>query len=119
MFTRWADFSAGQLALAEVDEAYAEEYVEQLKARGLVETYPDEDETPKKRTVTELRAAKRLDPVYQEAQQDKLTCYARRKLLAARTAAFERDAAVVSRELSRRIERDPSQRRTARHGGAR
>lgn len=117
MFTRWADYSGGQLAIAEVDEAYAEEYIDQLKARGLVEIEPVDD--GKSRKVTELRAAMRLDPVYQDAQQERLTHYARRKLLQARHSAFERDGAVVSRELSRRIERDPSARRTARHGGAR
>jgi hypothetical protein len=117
MFTRWADYSGGQLAVADVDERYADAYVDQLKARGLVETY--EADGPKKGGVTAARAGKQLDPVYQEAVQDKLNAYARRKLLAARHEAFERDAAVVSRELSRRIERDPSARRTARMGGAR
>lgn len=121
-FTRWADYSGGQLAVADVDERYADAYVDQLKAKHLVETYdlPD-DTTPKSKRpgVTVARASKSLDPIYQDAVQDKLNAYARRKLLAARHEAFERDAAVVSRELSRRIERDPSARRTARYGGAR
>lgn len=116
-FTRWADYSGGQLAVADVDERFADAYLDKLKAMGLVETY--EDEGPKKGGVTRARAGKTLDPVYQEAVQDKLNAYARRKLLSARHEAFERDAAVVSRELTRRVERDPSQRRTARYGGAR
>lgn len=122
VFTRWADYSGGQLAVADVDERFADAYVDQLKARHLVETYDlgDEDTPKSKRPgVTVARAGKSLDPIYQEAMQEKLNAYARRKLLAARHEAFERDAAVVSRELSRRIERDPSARRTARFGGAR
>lgn len=109
--TRWADFSGGQLALAEVDETYAEALIDKLKALGYVRAGDDK--------VTKARAEMQLEVEYQAAVQDKLTCYARRKLLTARHGAFERDAAVVSRELSRRIERDPSQRRTARMGGAR
>ena len=117
-FTRWADYSGGQLAVADVDERYADAYVDQLKARGLIESWGGEEDG-KKRTVTEMRATKHLDPIYQEAVQVKLNAYARRKLLSARHEAFERDAAVVSRELTRRLERNPSERRTARHGGAR
>ena len=110
-FTRWADFSGGQLALAEVDETYAEALIDKLKAFGYVKGSGDK--------VTTARAELQTTPEYLDASQEKLTAYARRKLLAARHAAFERDAAVVSRELSRRIERDPSARRTARMGGAR
>jgi len=109
--TRWADFSGGQLALAEVDETYAEALLDKLKALGYVKGSGDK--------VTTARAEMQLDDDYQAAVQSKLEAYARRKLLIARHTAFERDAAVVSRELSRRIERDPSQRRTARMGGAR
>lgn len=120
LLTRWADYSGGQLAVADVDEQYAIAYVDQLKARGLVETYDAGDEPSSKRAgITVQRASKALDPIYQGAVQTKLNAYARRKLISARHAAFERDAAVVSRELSRRIERDPSARRTARMGGAR
>lgn len=109
--TRWADFSGGQLALAEVDETYAEALLDKLKALGYVRGSGDK--------VTTVRAEMQLEPEYVTATERKLEAYARRKLLAARHAAFERDAAVVSRELSRRIERDPSQRRTSRMGGAR
>lgn len=116
-FTRWADYSGGQLAVADVDEKYAEAYLDKLKAMGLVETY--DDESTKKGGITRARAGKALDENYQNAMQDKLNAYARRKLLAARHEAFERDAAVVSRELTRRTEREPSQRRTHRYGGAR
>lgn len=114
LLTRWADYSGGQLALAEVDESYAEEYVDKLKAIGLVQTY-DEG----KGGVTRARAEMRLDPIYDEGMQEKLNAYARRKLISARHSAFERDAAMLSRELTRRTEREPSVRRTARYGGAR
>lgn len=108
--TRWADFSGGQLALAEVDETYAEALLDRLKALGYIRGGDEK--------VTKARAEMQVADDYQEAVQAKLEAYARRKLLQARHAAFERDAAVVSRELSRRIERDPSARRTARYGGA-
>jgi hypothetical protein len=123
LLTRWADYSGGQLAVADVDEAFAKSYVDQLKAQGLVESWQsgeDTDEPKGKRPgVTVARAGKTLDPIYQTAVQEQLNAYARRKLLSARHEAFERDAAVVSRELTRRLERSPSERRTARHGGAR
>jgi hypothetical protein len=108
--TRWADFSGGQLALAEVDETYAEAFIDRLKAFGYVRGSGDK--------VTVARAEMQVEDDYQAAVQVKLEAYARRKLLQARHAAFERDAAVVSRELSRRIERDPSVRKTSRLGGA-
>ena len=116
--TRWADYSGGQLALADVDEAFAKQYVEQLTAQNLVETWEAGADDKKKPGVTVARAAKASDPVYVEAKQEQLNAYARRKLLSARHEAFERDAAVVSRELTRRLERSPSERRTARYGGA-
>lgn len=106
--TRWADYSGGQLALAEVDETYAEALLDKLKAMGMVRAGDEK--------VTKARAEMQLEDDYQAAVQSKLEAYARRKLLQARHGAFERDAAVVSRELSRRIERDPSARRTARYG---
>lgn len=116
LFARWADYSGGQLALAEVDESFANEYIDKLKAMGLVQTYDAEE---KKGGVTRARAEKRLDPIYETAVQEKLNAYARRKLINARHTAFERDAALLSRELTRRGERDPVQRRVHRHGGAR
>ena len=124
LFTRWADFSGGQLAVADVDERFASAYVDQLKAIGLIESWGGEEEVGprggvRKRTVTEMRAAKQSEPMYREAIQAKLNAYARRKMLTAVHEAFERDAAVVSRELTRRLERSPSERRTARYGGAR
>lgn len=110
-FTRWADYSGGQLALADVDEKFATAYIDRLKAMGLVAGGSEK--------VTTARAASSLEPEFVEAQQTQLEAYARRKLLTARHEAFERDAAVISRELTRRVERDPSVRRTNRLGGAR
>lgn len=111
VMTRWADYSGGQLALAEVDESYAEALLDKLKAFAYVQGAGDK--------VTTVRAELQMDEEYQDGVQAKLTAYARRKLLTARHTAFERDAAVISRELSRRIEREPSLRRTSRLGGAR
>lgn len=113
-FTRWADYSGGQLAVADVDEAFAKELVDKLKAISLVRTY----DADAKGGVTRARAEKSLDDDVQAAIQERLNAYARRKLLQARHEAFERDAAQVSRELTRRTEREPSVRRTARFGGA-
>jgi hypothetical protein len=121
LFARWADYSGGQLAVAEVDEKYAQELLDRLTAMGLVEAAePAEEErgprggAPRSGGITVGRARKKLDPVYKDAKDAHLAAYAGRKLIAAIHAALERDAALCSRELTRRTDRSGVERRTVR-----
>lgn len=112
-FRVWADYSGAQLAIAEVDERYAEEFLAKLTALGLISTTRVEGDSDK-RGVTERRAANKTSAEYQEAQSTVLEAYARRKLLTARTNAFEKSAELLSRELTRRTARDPREKRVSR-----
>lgn len=72
-----------------------------------------------KDSVTAAKAARANDPAVLRAEERLLFAYALRKVLTARHEAFERDAFAVSRELTRRLGRDPVERRTHRFGGGR
>ncbi len=112
LLTRWADYSGAQLAVADVDEKFADALLQRLRAMSTVRASGAEK-------ITVAKAEAESDPVMVEATDAKLEAYARRKLLQARHEAFERNAAVVSRELTRRVERDAPQRRVHRYGGGR
>jgi hypothetical protein len=111
---RWADYSGGQLALAESDERSLEFAKAQAENAALVRNYGGGRDS-----VQAAKAARSSDPLVLEAERKLLFAYALRKVLNARHEAFERDAFAVSRELTRRLGRDPVERRTNRYGGGR
>ena len=108
--TGWADYSGGLLSMAEVDEAAASAVRDKADAVSFVRHWTG---GPGDR-VNATKAQRSVDEEVLAARQQVLECYARRKLLAATFAAAERNAAVVSRELTRRTSRDPTHRRAER-----
>lgn len=113
--TRWADFLGGRLALAEVHERGASYIVEVAEATAFVGSWRG----LKDDRVTAAKAERTLDPDVAEARDALQVAYAKRKLYAAMFEAAQRDAAVVSRELTRRTEMEPATRRSDRWGGGR
>lgn len=113
LLTRWADYSGAQLAMASVDERAADEYFEKRRAIAMVMNHGGGRED----RVTVTKAAVDADEKVQEAKQLRLDAYAYRKLLEAKHEAFVRDAQVVSRELTRRVDREIPERRTNRWAG--
>lgn len=118
--TAWADFAAGQLAVAEIDLEEAESILKQMREQHLVRTWEDDNDDPeaksRRKGVTVRKAELAAGDDYKQMESNRITAFARRRLLIARMESFIRREALASRELTRRTTRDAPQRRTARLG---
>jgi len=109
-FTRYQDYISGQLVADEIDELAADHMLEVAKARHLVKGWGGKAMD----TVTVAKASALLDPDVQQLIDHHATLKAHRKLLAVLSESMARDAAVVSREITRRTSRDHTERRADR-----
>lgn len=92
--TKWAEYLSAQLAAAEVDERYAEAALEKIKAiEGYDFRKPD------------ARARAGTDQSYQDASDDYHKAYAYRKMVNVAFMNAERNSTLLSRELTRRVNR--------------
>ena len=107
-FVQWQNYAATELAQYEVAEEQAEAAVRRLSAEGFVLNVGGSSK------VTETRAAIDASPEMERARQNVLNVYAKRKMTQVIFTNCERTAALISRELSRRIGRDPLERRQMR-----
>lgn len=112
----WADFSASQLAFAEVDENAAKAALDEKKDIILIRHMPSSEALRKREeTMTRVKAEVDTHADVVELQQKFLNAYALRKLLNVTFERYDRDAALLSRELTRRTGgQDPKQRRVSR-----
>lgn len=115
-FVAWADYSATHLALAEVDEATVKTLLDAKKDVLLIRHMPSSEALRKREdTMTRVRAEVDTDAEVLDLEQQRLNAYALRKLLAATFERYDRDAALLSRELTRRTGgQDPKTRRASR-----
>jgi hypothetical protein len=110
-FTRWTDYFQNQLAIEEIYEHHADMEVRKLEGLYLTRNRPERASE----AVTWIRAQMESDPEIQKARDTLKVYYARRKLKAMLFEGAERDAAVVSRELTRRTDaKAPGYRRADR-----
>lgn len=109
-FTRYQDHLAGLLALAEIDETAAANLLEIAKARHMAGNWTG----PSSDRVAISKANATLDKGVQECEQALEQCRAKRKVYGVLVESLARSAAVVSRELSRRIGNQPTERRNSR-----
>ena len=110
--TRWTDHYAGQLAIAEVEERETETVLEKAKALVLLGKWAHAGKDDR---ITIAKAEVATDPDVEEWQAKHDEAYARRKMLGVLFQAAERDAAAVSRELTRRTGRmESNDRRSSR-----
>jgi hypothetical protein len=105
--TKWSEYLSAQVAAAEVDERYADAVVEKIKALTSLE-YKGE------KTVSAAKARAYTDEDYLDAIEEQQRAYAFRKLISAVFENSERTAALLSRELTRRVNRDTRERRVER-----
>jgi hypothetical protein len=98
--TRWTDFFQAQFAGEDVSERYAEAEVRRLEGLYMAANKPDRVTE----AVTWVRAQMESDPEIQRARDSAKIIYARRKLKQMLYESAERDASVVSRELTRRTD---------------
>lgn len=112
--TRWTDHLAVEVGLAEVEERSLERIVARAEAMVLLKNWSG----GKDDRVTVAKAERSLDETVVEWQDKLDVAYARRKLMQVMFQAAERDAALCSRELTRRTGRhEPNSRRADRWGG--
>jgi hypothetical protein len=97
--TAWVNYTAGQLAAAQVDERSLEKRRDLLEAKLFV--HKDMHKT-KGDSVTLIKAQILNDPKIVELEEQLLQVYAYRKMLEVVYNNFERDIALVSREITRR-----------------
>lgn len=109
--TRWADFLGGELSSLEVDEREAEAKVSFAEASALVMQWGARN---KDDTITLAKAHGQQDRDVIKAQDALQVVYAKRKLTNSIYTAVDRDAAAVSRELTRRLGRNDRESRADR-----
>lgn len=104
--TRWTDHYAGEAAKAEVEERSAESGLKKAEAVAFLAAGSNS---------YKARAERDLNPDVCEWRDSVDLAHAKRKLIGVMRDAAERDAALVSRELTRRLGRqDNHERRTDR-----
>ena len=97
-YTQWNDHLAVAYAIAVVNEREAESKLKSAEADLLLKNWTG----AKGDRVTLIKAQIQASPAIQELIYDLDTKYAFRKIIETRTQNIERDANVVSRELTRR-----------------
>jgi hypothetical protein len=107
--TEWAAYMGTQLAVAEVDERHDLSVVERCRA---ISTSAN---SGGKTTVTAAKAQAYNDPEFLESTEKAATSHAYRKLVEALYNATDRKAQVLSRELTRRVGREPRENRRDRY----
>lgn len=96
--TRYQDHLAGLLAETEIDESSANTLLELSKAKHLAKTWTGASSD----RVAVQKAEALMDPAVQECSDSYENARARRKLYSVLVESTARDAAVVSREITRR-----------------
>ncbi len=109
-FVAWQNFVAVKHVEAEADEIDCETRLKYLQATGLVESWTGTKED----RVTVAKAERDLDPEVKEATEAYNEARKHRKKLGVLVNNMERSAAMVSRELTRRVGREPVDRRQGR-----
>ena len=105
--TAWANWLASQLALAQVDERYAEERLKKIEAFANIANKGEKN-------VTTAKALAYEDEDYVEAKDGAQQAYAYRKLVESLYNSVDRDSQLVSRELTRRVGRNDRDNRASR-----
>lgn len=115
-FMAWVDFSATQLGFAEVDERMFDAMLEKRRDLLLLRAMPSSEALRKREdTMTRVKAEVDTHAELVELQQQHAEAYARKKLLTTTYERYDRDAFVLSREITRRGGgQDPKLRRASR-----
>ena len=109
---RWMDHISGVLGLQEVDERYADSAYDLIWATVLADAATGRPKSES--SVTLAKADTTMHPNVVAARDHKNLVYARRKVIQMLYDRLERDSFLLSRELSRRIGREPRERRADR-----
>ena len=97
--TAWSNYVAGQLAASQIDEKTLEKRKDLLEAKLFL---AKDTAKVKGERVTLIKAQVLADERYMELEEQLLKAYAYRKMVEVIYNNFERDIALVSREITRR-----------------
>ena len=100
----WAEFQSVQLAAAMVSEKFAEEALAKHRAIAAVANKTE-------KTVTAAKARAYEDPEFEAAIEAEIKAYSYRKMIESIYNNTERKAAVLSREITRRVGRNDRESR--------
>ena len=95
-YTAWSDYLAVQVACASTDEKAAQSRLEVLEAKSML------SQTAGGGKVTTARSAMKSDQAIVDTKQEVMELEAYRRLVESLYSALERDAMLLSRELTRR-----------------
>ena len=97
--TAWADFAATQLAIAQIEERSTQRRLDSLESKMLITKMGS---AVKGERITLVKAQIAADPQIEDLTIELEEKYAYRKLVEVLLNNYERDIALVSRELTRR-----------------
>ena len=107
-FVGWQNYANAMLVTCEVAEHEADNKLKFIEAQKMLMNWGSKD------SVTKIKGEVSQDPEVERARADALTAYAERKYTKMIYENCERSAQLLSRELSRRIGRDGTERRQQR-----
>jgi hypothetical protein len=108
--TAWSGYLAVQVACAQIDERTVDRVLELAEAQALISNWGGGSGD----RVTVAKAQRSLDPYVQHQRERQAETHAYRKLVEVLAANVDRDAALISRELTRRTSTAPVNRRAER-----
>lgn len=111
--TAWLAYANARFAVAEVEEQLADDSLDRVKAISTLR-HMAEDE----KTMTKAKARMHDDPEYLAAKAAVDEVYHRRKILGTLQDSIDRKVTLLSRELTRRVGREPREARAGRWSGA-
>jgi len=106
-FTEWVAYQGAQLAIADVEEQSAVEDVKRMETMSAARNSGA-------KTVTAAKAVIWEDSAYIDARDAQFKAQAYKKMLSGIYEATEKKQVLLSRELTRRVGRDPRDGRNAR-----
>jgi hypothetical protein len=107
-FVAWQNYANTEFVQAEIAEERALSHQKHVEAVAMLTLNPQVGK------VTVARAEQAASPEVERARQNYLNAYAQRKMTQLVMDNCERCAALVSRELTRRVGREPLERRQMR-----
>lgn len=99
-FVAWSDYTTSQVAAAAIDERVAQAYLDAKESEVMMRDWVE------KETVAKQKARTTTDPEVVRARIEVDERYAYRKLTESIAQAMERNAQMLSRELTRRTSAD-------------
>ena len=117
-YTAWCGYTGVEVTLAEIEEQAADALLRKHEAFDLIRSWSEQEGPASGRRVAVAKAEKYTSPDVQDMLEDHAVKKAKRKLLQTLLTNYERELNAVSRELTRRGQLAPADRRGTTKFGA-